>query len=247
MRHQSSESLRGTSILIFNLPPGRILLVHLVIIAILCACSAITSTLYVIDDVKVISFFFLGSEGNLPTYFSTFMLLEATVLLGAVAATERRKAGSFAHYWLALALIFFFLATDETAQIHEKATIPLRALFGLHGALNFAWVLVGIPAVLLVGGYYLRFLRGIERRYAVLFVISGAIYVTGAVGFEMWGGWISDHLGDRSALYFVEAHLEETFEMVGVALFIYSLLSLMKTRGIHWAIVDDSHWQQAGR
>lgn len=58
-----------------------------------------------------------------------------------------------------------------------------------------------------------------------LFILSGVIFVSGAIGFELLGGWQDDMHGRNNLLFCVLYTCEELFEMFGVVIFIYTLLS----------------------
>ncbi|MCZ6672888.1 MAG: hypothetical protein O7C75_08110 [Verrucomicrobia bacterium] len=127
--------------------------------------------------------------------------------------------------WLGLALIFCFLAIDETAVIHERFTQPVRETLGTDGLLHYAWVIPYGLAVLVIAILYLRFLFRLPKRFLILFIVAGAIYVCGAIGFEMLSGNHEVPYGRENLLYCTYYTLEELFEMTGIVLFIYGLLS----------------------
>jgi hypothetical protein len=56
-----------------------------------------------------------------------------------------------------------------------------------------------------------------------LFVLSGAIFVTGAIGFEMLGGKVIQEQG-FTVEYAIYYTIEESLEMVGVVIFIFTLI-----------------------
>ena len=58
-----------------------------------------------------------------------------------------------------------------------------------------------------------------------MFITSGAIFVLGAIGFEMLSGWQAEVSGKRTYLYMIFYTCEEALEMTGIAIFIYALLS----------------------
>ncbi|MCH6258321.1 hypothetical protein MLD52_17295 [Puniceicoccaceae bacterium K14] len=57
-----------------------------------------------------------------------------------------------------------------------------------------------------------------------LFVSSGLIYVSGAIGFELIAGKYDEQFGEETLMYSFLYTCEELLEMFGVALFIYALL-----------------------
>lgn len=187
----------------------------------------------------LIRMFDLNMEGNVPSTYSTLLLLFAAALLYGIGMAKRQESKSTAgssedienkyyRYWKALAIIFLFLAIDEAGSIHELTIEPLRKWFSLGGYFHFAWV---VPATILVGIFvimYIPFLLYLPRRFAALFMFSGAVYVSGALGMEMVGAkYFSTHHGVHDANYLAITTVEETLEMAGVIVFIYALLCYM--------------------
>ena len=71
---------------------------------------------------------------------------------------------------------------------------------------------------------YAKFLLDLPSRTRVLFISSGILFVTGAIGFELIGGWYADKHGTGNITYALITTCEELLEMLGIALFIYTLL-----------------------
>jgi hypothetical protein len=61
----------------------------------------------------------------------------------------------------------------------------------------------------------------------ILFLVSGSIFVSGAIGFELLGGRQAELYGKDNVLYCFFYTCEELLEMLGVAVFIYTLLRYM--------------------
>ncbi len=57
-----------------------------------------------------------------------------------------------------------------------------------------------------------------------LFIFSGIIYIAGALGFEMLAAKEVTSVRNSDLVKDIFICIEETFEMVGIALFIYTLL-----------------------
>ena len=176
----------------------------------------------------------LDAEANIPTYFSVVQFNIAACLLWLIGAHARRRADPYARHWLALAGVFLLLGLDELAQIHELVGVHLREGMHLSGVLLNAWVMPYAVLVLLVGWAYVRFLVHLPARSRVLTILSAAIYVGGAAGLEMYGGYLTTQLGgqaaaDNSVRYLTEVFFEEGMEMFGIALFIYTLLDYIQS------------------
>jgi hypothetical protein len=72
--------------------------------------------------------------------------------------------------------------------------------------------------------FFLPFLLRLPRRTAIAFALSGAIYLGGALGVELFeGAWREGH-GHRNVVYHALVTLEEAMEMVGLIFFINALM-----------------------
>jgi hypothetical protein len=166
-----------------------------------------------------------AQEANITSWFSSVELMIAGALLLIIARVKTHSADPFARHWNILAWIFFFLSMEEIAGFHEKLIEPLRNATGSGGIFYFAWVLVVIPLVLIFVLFYLRFLTNLPRKTAYQFLVAGAVFVLGAVGFEMLGGMYHGVFGVYRSL----TAIEETLENLGAGLFIVSLLMYIKS------------------
>ncbi|HEX5387000.1 MAG TPA: hypothetical protein VFW66_09895 [Gemmatimonadales bacterium] len=180
------------------------------------------------DHPTLVRFFDADLEHNLPTWYSSAQLFLAALLLGEIAVLRRLRGATFVRHWTWLAFIFAYLATDESLVIHEQLTPFMRAHFHVHGFLYRAWV---IPVGLLLVAFvlaYLPFLGHLTRRMRILFIVSGAIYVGGAMGVEMVNTELMQNVyGPAFGWRVVELamqNVEELMEMGGIVLFVYTLL-----------------------
>jgi hypothetical protein len=73
------------------------------------------------------------------------------------------------------------------------------------------------------------FLFRLPARFRLLFIVSGAVYVGGGIGVEIVSQLYADASGKWDPIYAALATLEETLEMLGVALLIYALLQRLAT------------------
>jgi hypothetical protein len=94
------------------------------------------------------------------------------------------------------------------------------------GFLRYAWV---IPYFVIVAGLVLflyNFLLRLPSKTRNLFILSGLIFVSGAIGLELLEGYYDSLLGTN--YYTVVLYtIEEAMEMVGVIIFIYALLNYL--------------------
>lgn len=176
----------------------------------------------------LVPLFHFDREQNLPTFFSALMLLCSAGLL-TLAARKARETGQKALPWAVLAAAFLFLSIDETASLHEKLDALIHHYTPTSGVLHYAWVAPYGLAVLALGIVLAPWFFGLQRRTQILFFLSGAFYVGGALGMEIISGlYYSGAVegADVKTLFGdLLATVEELSEMTGVAIFIYALLS----------------------
>lgn len=192
------------------------------------------NTPFVLD--KLARLFNSNVESSIPTYFSVLLLTFASVILAFITHFKYMNKEPYRFHWGLLTVIFLYLAIDESAEIHEIFTRPLREAFGLDGTLYFSWVLVGVIFVAVVGLIYLRFLWNLPRRTAMLMIVSGAIFVTGAIIIESISASIYDANDGSSVGYTAIGNFEEFLEMSGIILFIYTLLTYLGSITPHFQI-----------
>ena len=164
----------------------------------------------------------MDRELNLPTLFSTALLLMAALLMQRLGQSSDRID---AQDWRLLSKIFIFLALDEALQIHEILIIPgLR--HQVHPALASTWVMPYAVLALILLWRFRRFLGSISRATASRLLRSGAVYIGGAIGMEMIGSFAvrSSLIRLHSPWYGAITGLEEALELVGIILLIDALL-----------------------
>lgn len=167
----------------------------------------------------------MDAEQTIPTWYSSSLLLLCAGLLAVIAQIKMKNVAPYRYHWSLLSAIFLGLSVDEAVGLHEKAIEPLRESFNLTGLLYFSWIIPGIAFLLAFILLYIKFLRHLPKQTQNLFLIGGAIYVLGSIGIEMIGGMFWESIGPYTILYQVVAITEELFEMLGVNIFIYALLS----------------------
>ncbi|MCP4442261.1 MAG: hypothetical protein GY810_25415 [Aureispira sp.] len=166
--------------------------------------------------------FNFNNEANLPTYFSTALLLLAALLLGAIGRTVETKV-----HWYILSGVFLFLAVDELAQIHERFGVVGEWMLDLHGVpkglFYYAWVIPYGFFTACLAVLMLDFLRTLPLIISRLIILSAVVFLSGAIGMEMISGWHIEKEG-LTQFYYVLTTIEELLEMLGVLLFNYTLV-----------------------
>ena len=175
---------------------------------------------------QLIRIFELGSEHNIPTHFSALLILFSALLLFFIFFVETTKNSWSKTYWLILAGGFFFMAADETYQVHEKLIDPVQHLLPgtSFGIFYFAWVIPYFIIVLTIAVFFARFLMKIPSKTKNRFLIAAAIYLGGAIGIELIGGYYFELHGSDNFTYNMIQTVEESMEITGLIVFIWALL-----------------------
>ncbi|MGE5658630.1 MAG: hypothetical protein ACM37W_18685 [Actinomycetota bacterium] len=169
--------------------------------------------------------FNVDAEMNVPTLYSSYSLLLASVLLGTIAYLKHQNRDRYTLHWSVLSFTFLFLSMDEILQIHEKLIEPLKGVSQTTGFIHFGWV---IPAFFLVViGFlaYLKFLAHLPATTRTWMIISACVYVGGALIMEVIDGYYASLYGETNIFYQFLVTLEEMMEMIGMIIFIHTLLS----------------------
>src|SRR5262245_9463927 len=130
--------------------------------------------------------FDVDAEGNIPTLYSTVLILSAGVLSALVSVLSGARGDRDRRYWVAIAWILVAMAIDEAAPFHNWATEPMRQMFGaLPSALRFAWVIPALGLTAIVAVVFLKFFLRLPAATRLGVALSAAVYVAGAIGMEM--------------------------------------------------------------
>jgi len=174
----------------------------------------------------LVPLFDFDTEKNIPTFYSAVALLFASFLLFFITVVRKKNELTYIG-WSGLAVIFLFLSIDEITSLHERLIRPVREMLDTSGLLFSAWVIPYGLAVLFFVAVYFKFLMRLPKQVMFLFVVSGGIYVSGALGLELLEGYYYDQHGEIDLTFAIFYTIEEFLEMLGVALFIYGILTYM--------------------
>jgi len=169
-----------------------------------------------IDDWLYISFFDLDEEESLGTWFSTMILLLAGLLTLFHAKYRHGNSQRWHFCWWLLGIGFCVLSLDEVAGFHEFVNTVVE---------DTHWTTFGAMLVLALGLVFLPFLLALPTPTRLLFLVSGFIYVGGAIGVEWATIWHQENDLLDTLPYNLWNALEEFMEMAGVILYIYALLA----------------------
>lgn len=229
----------------FQIPlaPGAVTQFLLRVVSCLVVLSSLSLiTLHLFPDAKFAYYFAkafnLDVERNIPTLYSFLALLFSSILLGVIAHAKNLDSDPYKNHWKILSFIFLYLSLDEAGQLHEKLIDPMRSLLNATGFLYFTWI---VPLGFLVAIFllsYSKFLFHLPVSTKKLFVAATALYIGGAIGVEMLGGYVAYTTGQENVFYVIITTIEESLEMLGIVVFIHALISYIKTYlgGVGWNI-----------
>jgi hypothetical protein len=217
----------------------KTILIALVIITIILAVLNLISQNYVLSGggnellLKAAGKLDLDGEKNsLSLWFQSSLMLFSAFLLIVIGLIRREAEDKDYRFWVFLSVVFLYLSLDETISIHEQLTVPLRQGLDLSGVFFMSWVVpVGI-AVVIFFLISLKFLMRLPAKTRWMMIIAGAIYVGGALVMEMIDGAyyekaIEPFGGVADWNYVLMTTVEESLESIGLAVFVYTLLSYL--------------------
>ena len=179
---------------------------------------------------RIFSLLTVDFQSGLPTFFNTLLILIAFLLLLTVSWHKRNLKSDRVYDWLLLTLAFLVLSLDENPDIHNYF-ISVISRYGARGqrfVMTYAW---GMPyggmAVLFVF-FLVRFISSLPKSIANGFLISGVIYVYGAIVVAALSSDLLHIRTDHSLGHELAASYEESLEMIGLSLFIYFLLKYIR-------------------
>lgn len=197
-----------------NLSIQRYLIVLGCLVIVLVGIHLVLNTYnYQVEEVPwlLLQLFELDEENNLPTWFSSFLLLNNAAVLGFAATQAMRHKMQ----WSILAFGFLVLSIDEVAGLHET----------FHTAIDTNWTIYAGILLAFVGAAFVPFLLALPRSTAGWFMLAGILYLSGALVVE----YLSRDMEEESLHYALAVALEEGLEMAGALLFLAINLHRLRT------------------
>ncbi|TAH19680.1 MAG: hypothetical protein EAZ08_08260 [Cytophagales bacterium] len=168
-------------------------------------------------------------EKNIPTYFSVILLFLSSQTFLIIRLLDKFQVSSYVkHYWTQMSLIFLLLSIDEMVRLHERLGYVARYLYFVRvdsaGLFKFGWVVWVVPMSMLLvifGLYSIKFLMRIPNHLRIGYIVSGGLYVLGAIGFETISAQFSTLNEAEQLYYYLSMTAEESLEMIGIITLLY--------------------------
>lgn len=172
----------------------------------------------------LIQLFNVDNEHNIPSLYSSLQLLSCGAILFIIAYATKLRSGKDYWFWIGLGCLFMFLGIDEAIEIHERVALFVRGTLNTSGVFYFAWIIPYGLLVIGVAAAYIPFLLRLPPSTKKLMIISGIIYVAGALGMEAAGSYYHTVTNGKGLYFAILTAIEEPMEMLGIALFLFTLL-----------------------
>ena len=209
-----------------------IILVTLSLLAELPYCLVLEDNFLIEASETFGRLFSLDRDGNIPTYYSSLLLTSASLLLILIAFAKKIVPEKYFYYWIALSVTFLYMALDEACQIHEvwRGVLTYSNIIIDKSYHKFAWIPAGIAYVLIFTLFFFRFLWSLPVKFKYLFILSGTIYIGGALVMEQIGAiFYFMNSTTKNFPYILSYTIEESLEMLGIIIFIHSLVIYIRT------------------
>ena len=164
---------------------------------------------------KLTYLFNFKTELSLPTLYSTINLFIAFFLSFLISKFDLK----FKQNWIVISFTFLFLTIDESCMIHENLSIFLNRYFDF---LNLQWWMIYGFLTIIFLIYNITLLNSLKPTIRKVFFFSGILFMIGAIFLEFIKNTREEFL-IISAL----STLEESFEMLSIVFFNYSMLKII--------------------
>lgn len=242
----------------FTLDARRLTRSLFIVFLVVLACQSIIAFGHLVLHRRFAAFtvlFDMDLEANLPVFFNSglFFLLAALCYFTGLGENGRRG-------WTLLAAVLTFLGIDEGSQIHERFMLWSMRLISNGdagsdlGLLHYAWVVPYTLAAAAFVAVMANFLLKLPARTRNGLVLSGTVFMLGAVVMEMVSGKIAKPLEGQptaaalvclpcevypvgecnlylSTGYVLAYMLEETLEMCGLIACIHFVMLHLQREG----------------
>jgi hypothetical protein len=167
--------------------------------------------------------FTFDSEQNVSSWLSSALLMIGALLTLWIARIddERRR------FWTIQSLVLMLCSIDESVSFHEALISMFIGLREYGALLYYPWIPVGAVFCAVYGLYALATLAQIGRAHAIRFIVSGVVFLTGALVMEAVSGVIASRVGEQAVAYAVSASIEDSLEIFGTILYLDAALAYL--------------------
>jgi hypothetical protein len=180
--------------------------------------------------IRIATLFNVNNEANIPNWYSTVLLFGAAGILVVIAGVKLAMHDRYRFHWAGLAIIYSLLSLDEAASLHNSLSSVMHSLTHSNSLGFAAWAVPAVAFAALLGVVYAKFLWSMPPRVRIMIIVAAVIYVTGAAGLEVSEAIFEKLNITEHMAYVAFWTIEELFEMFGTSLFIFAMLTYMRTK-----------------
>lgn len=164
----------------------------------------------------------IGMEGEqtILAWFSSGLIALASLLAAANYRLSRQNGWRW--HWLALSIGLLLMSIDEAVSVHEFLGAIFLPGIVFTGFFSFSWTVIALPVVAVIALLFMPFIQHQPSPTRIRLIVAGAAYLTGALGFELLGGSLSE--SSTSIAYLACVVCEESLEMIGMVLLVRALV-----------------------
>ncbi len=179
-------------------------------------------------ELRVGTIFSFGDQVNVPTWYSSSLMLLCALLMLVIAWDSHDKGDRFARHWGFLSLLLIFLSANEVVLLHRRLFALFIYVLPLPGKHLIGFFLL---TTFVVGLFlaYRKFLACLPRQILSSFVAVGTLYFAAA---------LIDKLDKREYWRYMQTFgiersprllttVDEMLELISVIILIHAVLSYM--------------------
>lgn len=191
------------------------------------------------EDNYLIDMISLGSEDNLPAIYESVTIFFAAVLSMIISSVWGKAGLKYYQLWKLLVVILTLLALDEQLQIHETLIEYFGFLSNASPDYFKIFFVLFLILIVIISLQYLKLVLELQKTNRNLFLFAGIVYLLGAIGIKSFGynirpGSVNDNFFISSIIM-----VEELFEKLGILIFIYAQMKLLKEQVKELKIIFD--------
>lgn len=169
--------------------------------------------------------FDIGAEGNAAVWFASTVWL----VVGVFAALAAVTAPRFRKSWWLFSAVGVMASMDEAAALHERLfVVGDRLAPYLPFDTFYNWVIPGTIIALVVAVLLIRLVLALDRRVTAALIASAALFLLGSLVIETLTGFVHRADEGMSTTYLVLMYIEETCELIAVAVAAIALSSMFR-------------------
>lgn len=186
--------------------------------------SQLTDATDYMGRAAVQSIFDLTLESSFPTWLSALLFLLSALLILVIGRYAVDVSPSRAWAWKLVSIMLVIFSIDEVAGLHETMNGVVREGLGVGGILFYAWLIPALLILVVLGLVLLPWLIELPLLLRRTIIAAGVVFFVGTVVLELVGGYLASSGLRYDSAWFVTASVEESFELVGVAVLFTGLV-----------------------